>query len=161
MGVTRRDASTPEDRTVIASLNHVGITVTDLDASRVFYVEVVGMQVVVPSFRTGGQWFDVLTENSGAVIDAAMLSAGGTTVQLVQYHEGGEPDAVTGHNRVGNLHLSIDVDDVDAKYAQLKDRPGLHPTPVVWLPIDGFKSFYVRDPDGVPVEFLESPRRQG
>jgi hypothetical protein len=31
----------------------------------------------------------------------------------------------------------------------------------VQLPVDGFKSFYVRDPDGVPVEFLESPRRLG
>jgi catechol 2,3-dioxygenase-like lactoylglutathione lyase family enzyme len=87
--------SASEDRKVSASLNHVGITVSDLEASRAFYVDVVGMTEVVPSFRTGGQWFDILTENSGAVIDAAMLSAGQTTVQLVQYHEGGEPDAVT------------------------------------------------------------------
>jgi hypothetical protein len=37
------DVSTPGDRTIVASLNHVGIAVTDLDASRAFYVEVVGM----------------------------------------------------------------------------------------------------------------------
>jgi hypothetical protein len=41
----------------------------------------------------------------------------------------------------------------------LKDRSELRPTPVVSLPVDGFKSFYGRDPDGVPVEFLESPQR--
>jgi catechol 2,3-dioxygenase-like lactoylglutathione lyase family enzyme len=60
----------------MASLNHVGLTVTDLDASVAFYVDAVGMEVVLPGFRTGGQWFDDLTENSGAVIEAALLSAG-------------------------------------------------------------------------------------
>jgi catechol 2,3-dioxygenase-like lactoylglutathione lyase family enzyme len=139
----------------MASLNHVGLTVTDLDASVAFYVDVVGMRLVLQGFRTGGEWFDTLTENTGAVIDAALLSAGETTLQLVQYREAGHPEAVTGHNRVGNLHLSFDVEDVEARHAQLKDRPELRATVVVELPVEGYKSFYVRDPDGVPVEFME------
>jgi catechol 2,3-dioxygenase-like lactoylglutathione lyase family enzyme len=145
----------------MASLNHVGITVTDLEASRAFYVDVVGMELVLRGFRTGGKWFDTLTENSGAVIDAALLSARELTLQLVQYHEAGNPEAVTGHNRVGNLHLSFDVEDVEAKHAQLSERPELRATAVVPLPVEGYKSFYVRDPDGVPVEFMESPRSPG
>jgi catechol 2,3-dioxygenase-like lactoylglutathione lyase family enzyme len=145
----------------MASLNHVGITVTDLEASQAFYVDVVGMELVLRGFRTGGEWFDTLTENSGAVIDAALLSAGGVTLQLVQYHEAGISESMTGHNRVGNLHLSFDVDDVEAKHAQLRERPELRATAVVQLPVDGYRSFYVRDPDGVPVEFLESPKNVG
>jgi catechol 2,3-dioxygenase-like lactoylglutathione lyase family enzyme len=90
----------------MASLNHVGITVTDLEASRAFYVDVVGMELVLRGFRTGGEWFDTLTENSGAVIDAALLSAGEMILQLVQYHVAGNPEAVTGHSRVGNVHLA-------------------------------------------------------
>jgi catechol 2,3-dioxygenase-like lactoylglutathione lyase family enzyme len=153
----RRAREGPE----MASLNHVGVTVTDLEASRAFYVDVVGMELVSGGFRTGGSWFDTLTENSGAVIEAAMLSAGEMTLQLVQYHEAGNPEAATGHNRVGNLHLSFDVDDVEAKHAQLWERPELRATAIVQLPIEGYKSFYVRDPDGVPVEFIESPRSLG
>jgi len=145
----------------MASLNHVGITVSDLEASRAFYVDVVGLELVLPEFRTGGGWFDTLTENSGAVIDAVLLSAGQMTLQLVQYHQAGNPDAFTGHNRVGNLHLSFDVEDVEAKHAQLKEHPELRATAVVQLPVEGYRSFYVRDPDGVPVEFLESPRNLG
>jgi catechol 2,3-dioxygenase-like lactoylglutathione lyase family enzyme len=145
----------------MASLNHVGITVTDLDASLAFYVDVVGMEVVLPGFRTGGEWFDTLTGSSGAVIDAALLSTGAITLQLVQYHEAGNPEGVTGHNRVGNLHLSFDVDDAEAKHTQLRERPELRATSVVPLPVEGYKSFYVRDPDGVPVEFLESPTTVG
>jgi catechol 2,3-dioxygenase-like lactoylglutathione lyase family enzyme len=142
----------------VASLNHVGITVTDLEASTAFYIEVVGMELVVRGFRTGGEWFDTLTENRGTVIEAALLSAGQTTLQLVQYREAGNPEAVTGHNRVGNLHLSFNVEDVEAKHAQLSVRSELRVTAVVPLPVEGYRSFYVRDPDGIPIEFLESPR---
>jgi catechol 2,3-dioxygenase-like lactoylglutathione lyase family enzyme len=145
----------------MASLNHVGVTVSDLEASRAFYVDVVGMELVLPGFRTGGDWFDTLTENRGAIIDAVLLAAGDVILQLVQYHEAGNSEAVTGHNRVGNLHLSFDVEDVEAKHAQLKGHPELRATAVVQLPVDGYKSFYVRDPNGVPVEFLESPKDLG
>jgi catechol 2,3-dioxygenase-like lactoylglutathione lyase family enzyme len=149
----------------MASLNHVGITVKDLEASVAFYVDIVGMKLVVPGFKTGGEWFDTLTENSGAVIDAALLSAGTTTVQLVQYDEGGIPEAVTGHNRVGNLHLSFDVEDIEATHAALREHSELRVTAIVGLPVDGYRSFYTRDPDGVPVEFMEAPKeldhRQG
>jgi catechol 2,3-dioxygenase-like lactoylglutathione lyase family enzyme len=142
----------------MASLNHVGITVSDLELSQAFYVDVVEMQLVLPALRTGGEWFDTLTENSGAVIDVALLSAQGMTLQLVQYHEAGISESVAGHNRVANLHLSFDIEDVEAKHAQVLERPDLWATAVVQLPIHGYKSFYVRDPDGVPVEFLESPK---
>ena len=54
------------------SVNHVGLTVSDLDASTAFYVDTVGMQVSSRS-RTGGDWFDTLTSNEGAVIDVVML----------------------------------------------------------------------------------------
>ena len=145
----------------MASLNHVGLTITDLDASVAFYVDAVGMELVLPGFRTGGQWFDKLTENNGAVIEAVLLSAGDVRLQLVQYHEAGDSEALTGHNRVGNLHLSFDVEDVQAKHAQMKGRPEYRATAVVELPVEGYRSFYVRDPDGVPVEFLESPKRHG
>ncbi len=142
----------------MTSVNHIGLTVTDLEASRTFYVDVVGMEVAVHGYRTDGEWFDTLTENDGAVIEAVLLSAGETILQLVQYYQGGNSKAVTGHNRAGNLHLSFNVEDADAKRAEVARRPDIRATAVVHLPVDGFKSFYVRDPDGVPVEFLESPK---
>ena len=138
------------------SVNHVGLTVSDLDASVAFYRDVVGMSMQLPPYRTGGDWFDALTGNSGAVIEVAMLRAGSLVLQLVQYHEGGDPAGMTGHERVGNVHLSIDVDDVAAKHASLAATHD--PTPIVELPFPGARSFYVGDPDGIPVEFIELPR---
>lgn len=139
------------------SVNHVGLTVSDLDASISFYRDVVGMTVELPAYRTGGEWFDTLTGNDGAAIEVAMLRSGSVVLQLVQYHEGGDAAGVTGHERVGNVHLSIDVDDAEAKHAAVTATGRYDPTPIVALPFPGARSFYVRDPDGIPVEFIELP----
>ena len=66
-----------------------------------------------------GPWFDTLTHNDGAQLDAVTLDLDGFTLQLVQYHAGGGGPIATGHNHVGNLHLCIYVDDVDAKHAEI------------------------------------------
>ena len=136
-------------------VNHVGLTVTDLGRSVAFYRDVVGLQVQVEGFRTGGEWFDRLTENSGAVIHGAMLRDGDFCLQLLHYEQGGEPEAVTGHNRVGNLHVSINVSDVHALRDEILADGAHDPTPIVDLPVPGARSFYIRDPDGVPVEFMQ------
>jgi len=142
-------------------VNHVGLTVRDLATSVAFYRDVVGMEVDRPRVRISGDWFDTLTDNTGAVIDVVMLRAGELVLQLVQYQEGGSPDAATGHSRAGNLHLCINIDDVQAKHAELLATGRFRPTPIVDLPVPGMQSFYVRDPDGVPVEFLQQQERAG
>ena len=134
-------------------VNHVGLTVSDLDASVAFYVGVVGMTLQVRT-KSGGDWFDTLTGNDGAALDVVMLQSPDVVLQLVQYERGGNPDAVTGHNRVGNVHLCINVADVDAMRTSVV-AAGLPATPIVALPAPGMRSFYTADPDGVPVEFLQ------
>jgi catechol 2,3-dioxygenase-like lactoylglutathione lyase family enzyme len=135
-------------------VNHVGLTVTDLDRSIAFYRDVVGLPVQVERFHVAGEWFDTLTDNAGAVVEGAMLGDESFCLQLLQYEQGGAPESPTGHNRVGNLHLSINVADVaakrDAVVASHHDA-----TPIVDLPPPGARSFYVHDPDGVPVEFMQ------
>jgi len=139
----------------VGVVNHVGLTVTDLDRSVAFYRDVVGLAVAVERFRTGGEWFDTLTHNSGAVLNGAMLVDGDFCLQLVEYEQGGTGPPVTGHNRVGNLHLSVNVADVVAKREEVVAAGGYDPTPLVELPVAGGRSFYVSDPDGVPVEFMQ------
>lgn len=106
-------------------------------------------------FKTGGGWFDTLTRNEGAVIDAARVGFDGFTLQLVQYHEGGGGHAGTGHHRVGNVHLCVPVPDVDAKHTEIVASGRHAPTAVVTVAGGPARSFYVEDPDGVPVEFIQ------
>jgi glyoxylase I family protein len=137
-------------------VNHVGITVTDLDASLAFYCEVMGFTLGLRT-RADGEWFDTLTHNDGADIEIAMLQLGDFTLQLVQYHAAGGVPLALAHHNVGNPHVSIEVDDVDARH-RLISASGRHgPTPIVDIMGTGIRSFYVHDPDGVPVELLQMP----
>jgi catechol 2,3-dioxygenase-like lactoylglutathione lyase family enzyme len=138
----------------VTRLNHVGITVTDLDASLAFYCDVVGFEL---GFRTRaqGEWFDTLTHNEGADIEIVMLRLADFTLQLVQYHAAGGETLPLAHHHVGNPHLCIEVDDVDARHERIS-ASGVHdPTPIVDIMETGIRSFYVHDPDGVPVELLQ------
>jgi catechol 2,3-dioxygenase-like lactoylglutathione lyase family enzyme len=135
------------------ALNHVGITVSDLERSIPFYRDVVGMELYSRR-RMQGEWFDTLTHNSGADIDVAMLRMEGLTLQLVQYLAAGGTTLPLAHHNVGNPHLCINVEDVDAKHREATALGGLDPTPIVDILASGSRSFYVHDPDGLPVEFL-------
>jgi catechol 2,3-dioxygenase-like lactoylglutathione lyase family enzyme len=139
-------------------VNHVGITVTDLDASLAFYCDVVGFTLGLRT-RADGEWFDTLTRNPGADIEIAMLRLENLTLQLVQYHAAGGITLPLAHHNVGNPHLCIEVDDVDTRHRTISES-GLHdPTPIVDIMATGIRSFYVHDPDGVPVELIQMPAR--
>ena len=139
-------------------VGHVGLTVTDLDASIAFYRDVIGMQLMM-RLDSGGEWFDELTRNHGAEIEVAMLELGGATLQLVAYRRAGGEAAPIAHNRPGSAHLSIEVDDVDARHTMIVATGQHHPTAIVDIAGIGARSFYVEDPDGVPVELLQMPAR--
>ena len=135
-------------------MNHVGITVTDLDASLVFYCDVVGFELGLRT-RATGEWFDTLTNNEGADIEIAMLRLAEFSLQLVQYHAAGGETLPLAHHNVGNPHLCIEVDDVDARHERMSTSAACDPTPIVDIMGTGIRSFYVHDPDGVPVELLQ------
>jgi len=136
-------------------LLHVGLTVSDIEASIVFYRDVVGMTL---RNRSEGRndWFDELTSNPGAELKAAHLRLGEYELQLLEYLAGGLDDAAElAHNRVGSPHMCFLVTDVDAKFAEVTARGDVTITSAITDIIAGARSFYVEDPDGVPVEFVQ------
>ncbi len=138
-------------------LDHLGLCVRDMSASLAFYRDVAGFAVRSGPFRMQGAWFDTLTRNDGADIEVAMLGLGGFTLQLVQYHAAGAEPVVSGHHHPGHPHLCFDVADVEAKHAEIAALGAHRPTAIVDLAGTGARSFYVEDPDGTPVEFLQMP----
>jgi len=139
---------------VSGELGHVGLTVSDLDASIAFYRDVIGF-TLDGRYDIAGEWFDTLTHNQGAQLDVAMLQLGGFTLQLVAYDAGGGGRLELAHHHVGNPHLNITVDDLDARHAAITATGRCNPTPIVNIMESEIRSFYVEDPDGVPVELLQ------
>jgi catechol 2,3-dioxygenase-like lactoylglutathione lyase family enzyme len=161
--------------------HHVGITVRDIEASYRFYRDVVGMRLWDQDARLGthnpdrtevisptadvtflglrSEAFDKLTDNPGSVFKYIHLELpNGFVLQLIEYIEAGGPALELDHNRAGSPHLSVFVDDVEAKYQEVLRRAEIKPVSPIITIQPGMRSFYVQDPDGVPVEFLQLVR---
>jgi catechol 2,3-dioxygenase-like lactoylglutathione lyase family enzyme len=162
--------------------HHVGFTVRDIEGSFAFYRDVVGMTlwnqeeeldvkppeerqtevgragVEISSVRS--EAFDRLTNNPGSEIKYLMLASADRKLvfQLIEYVAGGGPELELDHNRPGSMHFSFFVDDVDAKRAEIERRGDVKIISDVVQITPSMRSFYVADPDGVPVEFLQVVR---
>ncbi|MEO0448569.1 MAG: VOC family protein [Verrucomicrobiota bacterium] len=118
----------------ILDLNHVAIHSADVEASRQFYEEGLGLVPKArPAFDFPGAWFDL---------------GGGRELHLL----GGMDFSVVSHCR--GAHFALQVASLDEVQAELEEK-GI---PVVQGPQtrpDGARQIFVTDPDGYWVEFCE------
>lgn len=166
----------------MSTFHHVGLTVRDIEQSYGFYRDVVGMHlwnqeaeldVKPPEERTIGltaggleinsvrsDAFDRLTNNPGSEIKYLNLESADRALvfQLIEYVAGGRPGVDLDHNVPGSMHFSFFVDDVDSKRAEIERRGDVKIISDVVQITPSMRSFYVADPDGVPVEFIQVER---
>lgn len=112
------------------------ITVGDLEESIKFYQEVVGL---------------TLMEKHDANPDRklAFLGEGETKIELIWRK---------GHKSSGNItgiSLGFEVDSVDEKIAYIHEK-GIKVTSGPSQPVPQVKFFFVKDPNGVNVQFIEN-----
>jgi len=129
----------------VKTLDHITLVVKDLDASRRFYIDLLGMKEIPrPDFPFPGAWFQ----------------AGDTYIHLnLEHAETGE-----GGNRVADHlvasrthHFAFIVEDATQAAEVLKSAgthiaSGPRPRPDGWVQVFAF------DPDGYVVELSSPPR---
>ncbi len=125
-------------------IQHVGLIVTDLERSRRFYAEALGLEEVPrpPNFTFAGAWFRF----DGTEIH--LLAEAHTT------GDAGQPDAGPGAAYGLTQHLAFEVDDLEAACARLEANG----VPLAGGPMprgDGFVQAFFRDPDGYVLEFFQ------
>ena len=141
----------------MAELFHVGLTVKNLERSLAFYRDVVGMKEG-ERLEVKSKAFDTLTNNPGAQLKVAHLTAGPFMLQLIEYVAAGGIALDLHHNNVGSPHMSFYVPDIEAKYREVQQRGEVKITSGLVQIAPTMRSFYTEDPDGVPVEFLQVTR---
>ncbi len=129
---------------MLIGIQHVALVVSDLDSSKRFYAEQIGMEELQrpPNFAFAGAWFRA----GGQEIH--LIVAGDTT------SEPGWKGPGLGAQAGLAVHLAIEVDDLEAERARL-ESVGID---VFAGPLergDGVVQFYVKDPDGHLVELFE------
>ena len=126
----------------VQHIDHVTIVVKDLDRSRRFYVDILGMEEVArPGFSFAGAWFQ----------------AGATLLHLIKEHaESGKAGTEEERARGSRCHhFAFEVSDARAAAHLLKDQ-GVPLIQNTKLRPDGAVQTFVRDPDGHVVELCTS-----
>jgi catechol 2,3-dioxygenase-like lactoylglutathione lyase family enzyme len=152
------------------SVDHVGLTVPDLDAAVVFYCEVIGGSELyrlgpfdareIPRMPDGRDWTDAHVNVPGARVWIAMLElAGGRLLELFRYEAPADARTVPPRNcDAGGHHLAIRVENIEAAKAYLTER-GLRvmsgPIVIPEGPCAGLRANYFLDPWGNQLELVE------
>jgi catechol 2,3-dioxygenase-like lactoylglutathione lyase family enzyme len=148
------------------SVDHVGVTVPDLEEAVDFFVRVLGCELLYRTRRAFDDDGDWMARHYGvdarAALTTAMLRCGPlTNVELLSWElpAGSPPPA--DRTSAGVAHLAIYVDDLDAAARYLAAHPGVRvlgpPTVVVGEPNEGAAFVNVLVPGGLCLELVKWP----
>ena len=144
----------------VLATNHTSFTVSDLDRSIAFFSEVLGFEMVNRALRDP-KLISSITGIPGADIEVAYIQGPGHRLELIQYHGPSERSQVDSRPcDSGFAHVAYDVDDVDAAVAASAPYQVLPIGEVTVIdkgPNAGRKVVYLRDQDGVTIEYIEAP----
>ena len=143
----------------VLATNHTSFTVSDLDRSIAFFSEVLGFEMVNRALRDP-KLISSITGVPGADIEVAYIQGPGHRLELIQYHGPSERSQVDSRPcDSGFAHVAYDVDNVDVAVAASAPHQVLPIGEVTVIdkgPNAGRKVVYLRDPDGVTIEYIEA-----
>lgn len=137
-------ARQPPPALQLGGIHHVAIIAGDYARSRRFYTEVLGLRVVHEVFRA---------ERHSHKLDLQLPD--GTQVELFSFPT--PPPRPSYPEACGLRHLALRVDDMDASIAMLAAH-SVAVEPVRIDPFTGARFTFIADPDGLPIELVESLR---
>lgn len=136
------------------SFCHLVIGVTDMDRALAFYQDVIGLEVVFETLISGEPFDAVLhaTRKQESRVVGGLL--GGLMVELLSL--GSRPSDDKRRPGITGIHnVSLSVPDLDDAHPRISAAGYiLDQEP---FEIGGVRMFFVKDPDGTPVEFIELP----
>ena len=125
----------------LSAIHHVAIIVSDYEASREFYVERLGFEVVRENWRP---------EKRDWKLDLRV----NPTTELEIFAPENPPARPSYPEACGLRHLAFRVSDIEAAVAELAER-GIECEPVRTDDFTGERMTFFSDPDGLPLELHE------
>ena len=142
----------------ILRTNHTSFTVSDLDEIIGFFCDGLGFELLSRAPRDPAI-IQQVTGIPGAEMEIAFVQGPGHRIELIQYLAPAERGRVESRPcDAGFAHLAYDVDDVDAAIAtagRYTFQPLGDPATIDKGPNTGSRVVYLRNDDGITVEFIE------
>ena len=142
----------------ILGTNHTSFTVSNLDRTVAFFRDALGFEVTSKAPRNSAL-IERITGVDGANVMIAYVRGSGHSLELIEYSGPNDRTAVYPKPcDVGFAHVAYDVDDIDAAIAAAVShdvKPIGAVTTIDQGPNQGSRVAYLRDPDGIAIEFIE------
>ncbi|MEO8423733.1 MAG: VOC family protein [Actinomycetota bacterium] len=146
----------------VTGINHVGITVSDLDASIVFWRDVVGLELAGSGEVAYPHLDEIIGLGPTRLRWAELLIPGQGLLELFQYLQPlGSSRAGQRTADPGTVHLCLECDDLESLLSRIRGSGYPSRTPAaVRIPFGDWQdwlSVYVSSPDGVTLELVQRP----
>jgi catechol 2,3-dioxygenase-like lactoylglutathione lyase family enzyme len=153
---------------LVSQVDAVNMTVSDLEAAKAFYSDVLGFRKV-SEVEVAGEDYEHLEGVFGLRMRVARMQLGDEFIELTEYvNPKGRPISPDSHsNDRAFQHVAIIVGDMDRAYAWLRQNKVEHASSGPQRLPDwnrnaaGIRAFYFKDPDGHPLEILQFPEDKG
>ena len=151
---------------MITGLHHGNIVVSDIERSKKFYTQILGLQIVMETEINESE-FARGVGIPGTIVRGVFLAVPNTptVIEMFQYVAPCQsvpvcPNALPSDIGIG--HLCFQVDDIEAVYRKLKEKGVPFVSSPVTLPdthkdVGGVRFCYFKDPDGILLELLALP----
>ena len=148
----------------LRGVDHIGITVPDIEQATAFFVEVLGCELLYEREPPGDDApRDRLGVPAGSRIRAVrfLRCANGASIELFEFYSPDQREEFPRPSDVGIQHLALYVDDLDAAVEYLKRHEvnlmsGPNPLPGPEAG-EGNRFIYARTPWGLTVELITYP----
>ncbi|ROU07836.1 SMU1112c/YaeR family gloxylase I-like metalloprotein [Lysobacter enzymogenes] len=128
----------------LSAIHHVAIICADYERSKRFYVRILGLRVIAEAWREARR---------SHKLDLALPDGG--QIELFSFPD--PPPRPSYPEACGLRHLAFRTPDLDACIAALAAH-GVAAEPVRVDEYTGRRFTFCADPDGLPIEFYESPQ---
>jgi catechol 2,3-dioxygenase-like lactoylglutathione lyase family enzyme len=150
---------------VVTKLDHISVTVSDLDRSLAFYTGILGLKEV-ERHRLDGENISTMAGKPDVVMQVVRLQAPqgpGILLDLQQYMQpkGSVSNAQLG--MVNHSHFCFGVEDLEETYKELKAKGVEFVSAPVTFDLGkdwdygALRVVFLKDPDGFILELVESP----
>lgn len=126
----------------LQNVNHIAIIASDIEKSIAFYVETLGFTIIRKVYRE---------DRDSWKVDLALN--GEYLIELFTFPDA--PKRLSYPEALGLRHLAFTVDDIEACIAELQAN-GIATESIRTDPFTGFKCVFFADPDGLPLELVET-----
>ena len=138
---------------MILGLRHVGLVVSDLEASLRFYRDVLGFQHVTKAYEYGRAISAMLGVQDAKVTTVKLVSPNGGMIELLHFDW---PDSKPVERMIYDLgfsHIAVTVQNLDKEYQRLK----LCGVDFLSAPVHSGNALvcFALDPDGNKVEIVQ------